>query len=164
MLIKEFSTASGLPVDTIRFYIRKGLIKPEVGAKGGSNPYQIFTKEHVQAAKIIRVSQALGFPLKGIAGTIAEYMSGEMSPEQSVGIVREQLAKMERKARELQEVVLYMRAKLAWMEAGAEGEGPDFDDFISTAGPGLGCEVPTSFQGEKKNDASSEQQIRREVA
>lgn len=157
MLIKEFSTATGLPVDTIRFYIRKGLIKPEVGAKGGSNPYQIFTKEHVQAAKIIRVSQALGFPLKGIADTIAEYMRGEMSPEQSVGIVREQLAKMERKARDLQEVVLYMRAKLTWMEAGAEGDGPDFNDFVTSGEPGVACEVPASPLGAKQDNASSKQ-------
>lgn len=150
VLIKEFSRATGLPVDTIRFYIRKGLIKPEVGSKGGSNPYQIFTAEHVQAAKIIRVSQALGFPLKGIAGTIADYMSGEISPEQSIGIVREQLAKMERKAQELQEVVLYMRAKLAWMEAGAEGSGPDFDDYVTSAGAGVACETAPSPKGEKR--------------
>lgn len=141
MLIKEFSRATGLPVDTIRFYIRKGLIKPEVGSKGGSNPYQIFTAEHVQAAKIIRVSQALGFPLKGIGATIAEYMKGDMPLDQSIGIVREQLAKMERKAEELAAVVLYMRAKLAWMEAGGEGDGPDFNDFVPTSGlddPGCG--------------------------
>lgn len=138
MLIKEFSRASGLPIDTIRFYIRKGLIKPETGSKGGSNPYQIFTAEHVQAARIIRVSQALGFPLKDIAGTIADYMSGEISPKQSVDIVREQLTKMEHKAKELQEVVLYMRAKLAWMEAGAEGDGPNFDDYVARRGAETG--------------------------
>jgi len=131
--IKEFSRATGLPVDTIRFYIRKGLIKPEVGTKGGSNPYQIFTAEHVQAAQIIRVSQALGFPLKGIGEGIAEYMKGNVATERSIGILRDQLMKMERKAEEAAAVVRYMRAKLAWMEAGAEGAGPDFNDFVSSA-------------------------------
>lgn len=134
--IKEFSQSTGLPIDTIRFYIRKGLIKPEVGTKGGSNPYQIFTSEHVQAAKIIRVSQALGFPLKGIGDGIAEYMKGNIATDRSIGILREQLEKMEQKAKEAAEVVLYMRAKLAWMEAGADGNGPDFDDYVSTAGGG----------------------------
>lgn len=142
MQIKEFSQATGLPIDTIRFYIRKGLIKPEVGTKGGSNPYQIFTAEHVQAAKIIRVSQALGFPLKGIGTGIADYMKGEIATDRSIAIVREQLEKMERKAEEAAQVVLYMRAKLAWMEAGAKGNGPDFDDYVTThhGGPSLnGC-------------------------
>lgn len=134
MLIKEFSQATGLPIDTIRFYIRKGLIKPEIGVKGGSNPYQIFTSEHVQAAKIIRVSQALGFPLKGIGEGIAEYMKGDIATDRSIGILREQLTKMERKAQEAAQVVLYMRAKLEWMEAGADGAGPDFDDYVSSAG------------------------------
>ena len=136
VLIKEFSQATALPIDTIRFYIRKGLIKPELGTKGGSNPYQIFTAEHVQAAKIIRVSQALGFPLKGIGDGIADYMKGDIATERSIGILREQLGKMERKAKEAAEVVLYMRAKLAWMEAGAEGDGPNFDDYVENAGAG----------------------------
>lgn len=39
MLISEFAKATELPVDTIRFYISKGLLKPERSAKGGSNPY-----------------------------------------------------------------------------------------------------------------------------
>jgi len=131
--ISEFSRATGLPIDTIRFYIRKGLISPEVGTKGGSNPYQIFTAEHVEAAKIIRVSQALGFPLKGLGEGIAEYMKGNIATERSIGILRDQLAKMERKAQEAAAVVLYMRAKLAWMEAGAEGAGPDFSAFVGSA-------------------------------
>ena len=50
MLISEFARASGLTPDTIRFYIRRGLLKPETSRKGGSNPYQIFTAEHVQVA------------------------------------------------------------------------------------------------------------------
>jgi MerR family copper efflux transcriptional regulator len=133
MLISEFSQRTGLPVDTIRFYVRKGLIQPKLGTKGGSNPYQIFTEENVEAAKIIRVSQALGFPLKHIGAGIADYMKGNMSSEAALATVREQLARMEAKAAEVAAVVEYMRAKLTWMEDGSKGPGPNFDDYVSPA-------------------------------
>ena len=53
VMIGEFARATGLSADTIRFYIRRGLLVPETGAKGGSNPYQIFTREHVKVARMI---------------------------------------------------------------------------------------------------------------
>jgi DNA-binding transcriptional MerR regulator len=128
MLISEFSRVTGLTPDTIRFYIRKGLIKPETAAKGGSNPYQLFTSVHVEIAKIIRTSQALGFSLKDIAGTIESYMTGEMPNTEAADMVRRHLAVMEEKSRQLSRMVIYMRAKLQWLEQGRIGPGPHFPE------------------------------------
>jgi hypothetical protein len=33
--------------------VRRGLLTPETSGKGGRNPYQVFTAEHVRAAKFI---------------------------------------------------------------------------------------------------------------
>ena len=63
MLISDFAKATGLSPDTIRFYIRRGLITPETGSKGGRNPYQIFSAEHVREARLIRMAQSLGMSL-----------------------------------------------------------------------------------------------------
>lgn len=60
-LISEFARTAGLSVDTVRFYVRKGLLSPETTAKGGSKPYQIFKPEHVEAARIIRMANCSGF-------------------------------------------------------------------------------------------------------
>ena len=38
MLISEFARAVDLPVDTIRFYISKGLLKPGRSLKGAPTP------------------------------------------------------------------------------------------------------------------------------
>jgi DNA-binding transcriptional MerR regulator len=38
MPISDFSQATGLGHDTIRFYVRRRLITPETGSKGGCNP------------------------------------------------------------------------------------------------------------------------------
>ena len=126
MLISEFSRATGLSTDTIRFYVRRGLLVPETGAKGGANPYQIFTLEHVKTARMIRMGQSLGMPLKEIAALNAEYQAGGMTRERSVAVMAGQLAKLEEKAAELATMTGYMRRKLLWLEDGAVGEEPDF--------------------------------------
>ena len=53
MFISEFARAAGLPPDTVRFYVKRGLLRPEEGA-GGSNPYQVFTKADLEMARLVR--------------------------------------------------------------------------------------------------------------
>ncbi len=69
MLISEFAIAAGLSRDTIRFYVRLSLLQSQTTAKGGRRPYQLFSAEGVQAARIIRIPQSLGMSLKKISGT-----------------------------------------------------------------------------------------------
>jgi MerR family transcriptional regulator, copper efflux regulator len=125
MLISEFSRATGLSVDTIRFYIRRGLIQPKLGLKGGRNPYQIFEDEHVQAAKVIRLSQSLGFSLKEIAALANEYSSGNMTPARSKAIMINQLQRLEQKASEIETLISFLQRKIAWAESGQAGEEPE---------------------------------------
>ena len=42
MLISEFARATGLSTDTVRFYVRRGLLKPLAGSKGGSKSLSDF--------------------------------------------------------------------------------------------------------------------------
>ncbi len=79
MLISEFARAAGLTPDTVRFYIRRGLLKPLNGKKGGSNPYQVFTEEHVQIARMIRMGQSLGFSLREIEALNVEYQAKRLT-------------------------------------------------------------------------------------
>ena len=55
MQISEFSRRTGLSRDTVRFYVRLGLLKPKTSAKGGSNPYQLFSDDDLQLAEVIRI-------------------------------------------------------------------------------------------------------------
>lgn len=126
MMISEFSRATGLSADTIRFYVRRGLLVPDIGVKGGTNPYQMFSQEHVKMARMIRMGQSLGMPLKEIATLNAEFQAGGMTRERSVEVMEGQLAKLEEKAAELKTMTGYMRRKLNWLKAGAIGEEPSF--------------------------------------
>ncbi|HVX76177.1 MAG TPA: MerR family transcriptional regulator [Bradyrhizobium sp.] len=129
MLISEFARAAGLSTDTVRFYVRRGLLVPELGGKGGRNPYQVFTEEHVRDARIIRLAQSLGMSLKEIALLGQEYRAGGMTRERSIEILSGQLSRLEQKARELDALASYLRTKIAWLENGEKGPEPDLADF-----------------------------------
>jgi MerR family transcriptional regulator, copper efflux regulator len=132
MLISEFAGATGLSRDTVRFYVRRGLIKPLPGDKGGSNPYQVFTSEHVQMARMIRMAQSLGFSLREISALNAEYQAKRMTPARAAEIMRWQLTRLEEKAAHVGGMISYINAKLAWLEAGGKGPEPNFTDYERT--------------------------------
>ena len=135
MLISEFARQAGMSVDTVRFYIRRGLFQPETNGKGGRNPYQHFTPEHLRQARMIRMAQSLGMSLKEIAAIGEEYRAGGITPARSIEIMSAQLARLEAKRAELATMSAYLTAKLAWLHAGGEGEEPDFSAY---AGEGMG--------------------------
>lgn len=123
MLIGEFAARAGLSQDTVRFYIRKGLLRPEIGARGGRNPYQIFSERDVSTALMIRFAQSLGMPLKEVAGIASELLDDGLGPEREIDIIDAQIEKLERKAADLAQLLGYLRAKRDWMGRGKpEGE------------------------------------------
>lgn len=129
MMISDFARRAGLSVDTVRFYIRLGLLRPQTGRKGGSNPYQIFDAEQIQSARVIRLMQGLGFSLKEIARIAQEYHRGDMTPARAREIMAGQLAELEAKQADLAIMVAYTRAKVAWLDNGGIGPEPDLDGF-----------------------------------
>ena len=128
MLIGEFAARTGLSQDTIRFYVRKGMLMPELGTKGGRNPYQIFSERDASTARMIRFAQAVGLPLKEIATIAAELQRQVLTPAREVELMDEALARLERKAAELAELTDYLRQKLDWVARGKPGNEPRFLD------------------------------------
>ena len=143
MLIGEFAQRAGLSQDTVRFYIRKGLLTPQVGARGGRNPYQIFSERDVSTALMIRFAQSLGMPLKEIAGIASELLSEGLSAEREIEIIDTQVIRLEEKAADLARLLDYLRAKREWMARGKPGDEPRF----AGSGPCLAAvAVPASGQ------------------
>jgi MerR family transcriptional regulator, copper efflux regulator len=130
MLISEFARVTGLTRDTVRFYARLGLLQPQTNSKGGRHPYSVFTDKDVQAAEVIRISQSLGMSLKEIALINEERRNGELTCERSLEITRAQLARLEAKATELEMMISYVRAKIAWLTRGKQGRQPHFGSFM----------------------------------
>jgi MerR family transcriptional regulator, copper efflux regulator len=125
MLISQFARRAGLSTDTVRYYVRLGLLRPETNGKGGARPYQVFTAEHLLAARIIRTAQSLGMSLKEISAISQERRSGGMSKDRSVEVLRVQLARLESKADELAAMKVYLNAKIDWLNGDESGPPPD---------------------------------------
>lgn len=140
MLISDFAKATGLSPDTIRFYIRRGLITPETGSKGGRNPYQIFSPIHVREARMIQMAQSLGMSLKEISAIGEEHRKGLITEARSVELMEQQLGRLERKQAELAAMGAYLQAKIAWIKAGSHGQEPDFSTYVPGV-PFAACEV-----------------------
>jgi DNA-binding transcriptional MerR regulator len=113
----------------VRFYVRRGLLKPVAGRKGGSNPYQVFTDEHVQMARMIRMGQSLGFSLREIVALNVEYQARRITPSRGAEILQRQLLRLAEKAAHVDAMMRYIRAKLAWLETGGKGLEPNFTDY-----------------------------------
>jgi MerR family copper efflux transcriptional regulator len=133
MLISDFARMTGLTRETVRFYVRLGLLRPKTNGKGGRHPYQFFTGEDVQAAEVVRVGQSLGLSLKEIAALDTERRESGITAERLIGILRGQLARLEAKASELEAMISFVRAKIDWLAAGEQGPHPSFGK--------CGCEV-----------------------
>ncbi|MBW5825112.1 MerR family transcriptional regulator [Yersinia kristensenii] len=126
MLISKFSAETGLSRDTIRFYVRLGLFKPDSSKKGGRNPYQLFTRDDIQTAEVIRVGQSLGMSLKEIASLDIERRENGISGDRLRALLQQQLADLEAKEAELAAVMKFIRAKLDWLENGQQYPEPNF--------------------------------------
>ena len=129
MLISDFARLTGLTRDTVRFYARLGLLRPQTNGKGGRHPYSVFTDKDVRAAEVIRISQSLGMSLKEIAAFNEERREGHLTSERRVEIMSAQLVRLEAKATELEMMKSYVRAKIDWLTRGKQGRQPDFGSY-----------------------------------
>jgi MerR family copper efflux transcriptional regulator len=129
MLISEFARVTGLTRDTVRFYARLGLLQPQTNGKGGRHPYSVFTDKDIQAAEVIRIAQSLGMTLKEIATVNEERRKGRLTNKRRVEIMSAQLVGLEAKAAELDVMISYVRAKIAWLTGSQRGPEPDFGSY-----------------------------------
>ena len=75
------------------------------------------------------MAQSLGFSLREIAALNVEYQAKRITPSRGAEILRAQLVRLEEKAAHVDAMILYIRAKLAWLDAGSKGPEPNFTDY-----------------------------------
>jgi len=129
MLISEFVRRTGLARETVRYYVRFGLLQPQATQKGGRHPYLMFTEEDVHSADVIRVGQALGLSLREIGELRKARRSGDLPRNKRIALMQDQLARLEAKAAELEKLKSYVRAKIGWQQGGEKGDEPTLSHF-----------------------------------
>ncbi len=92
LTIGAVSSLSGLPVDTIRFYEKKGLIDPPPRNASG---YRVYQPEIVDLLTFIKRSRELLFSLEEINKLIAVLFRDEGSVDEVHRITREKIGEIE---------------------------------------------------------------------
>lgn len=123
MKIKEFERATGLKRSTIRFYEAQGLIEPETG----SNGYRYYDDSHVEAAKLAKLAQWLGFSIREIAELGKAWRSQALSQGQKVSILRGKLIECRERQEQLQQLVGHLQALVEWVEDGERAPKPSLE-------------------------------------
>lgn len=131
MLISEFCRRTGLGRETVRYYVKLGLLQPRTTLKGGRNPYLMFTDDDVRGADVIRLGQAIGLSLREIAQLREARRNGDLPLPERLTFMRDQLTRLEAKSAELDKLKTYVAAKIAWQEAGEAGTEPTLGAFAA---------------------------------
>jgi MerR family transcriptional regulator, copper efflux regulator len=147
MLISEFCRRTGLGRETVRYYVKLGLLHPEASRKGGRNPYLMFTPDDLRGADVIRAGQAIGLSLREIARLRDARRRGDLPLPQRLALMKDQLARLEAKSAELDRLKAYVRAKIMWQEAGEAEREPTLGSFA--AAPGVDGTSPSDGSGHR---------------
>jgi len=126
MMIAAFARESRLSVDAVRLYVRRGLLHPEIGIKGGSRPYQIFSALDLEKARIIRAGQALGLSLKEIGAFINKRAFDGEEDDVVIAFLEEQRNRLTGRISELEKLVSFVDAKIAWLKDPSVGPSPPY--------------------------------------
>lgn len=126
MMIAAFARESRLSVDAVRLYVRRGLLHPEIGTKGGSRPYQVFSALDLEKARIIRAGQTLGLSLKEIGAFISKRAFDGEEDDVVIAFLAEQRDRLTRKISELEKLVSFVDAKIAWLRNPSVGPSPPY--------------------------------------
>ena len=115
MMISAFARTSGLSIDTVRFYVRRGLLQPQTGQKGGSRPYQMFSTLDVEMARIIRAGQALGMSLDEVGAFLKTRTFCGPEDDHLLSFLASQRERLMRRSAELDQLISFIDAKIAWL-------------------------------------------------
>lgn len=97
--IGELARAAAIPVSTIRFWERKGLLRPD--GRTGAN-YRWYGPEALRRVRFIRSAQSVGFTL-GDVRALLELRDGHAARCEEVrDLLERRLAEIERRVEELQ--------------------------------------------------------------
>lgn len=134
LTISELARSSGVGVETVRFYQRKGLLfDPRPAATGGARGQRHYGEDDVKRLRFIRSAKAAGFILDEIAELISLDHTGDRPRAREMARLR--LLALDREIAELETARQSLR-RLARECAGSD-EGPcpileSFEDASSS--------------------------------
>jgi Hg(II)-responsive transcriptional regulator len=118
LTISQLAEAAGVELSTIRYYERRGLVRPDARRSSG---YREYTNESVRRVRFIRHAQALGFTLEEIAGLLRLRIAPGMDCAAVRARASAKLANVKARLVELERI----RDALAKLVAACPAQGPE---------------------------------------
>jgi DNA-binding transcriptional MerR regulator len=137
MTIGELARAADVPTSTVRFYERRGLLKPD--ARTRSN-YRTYTARTAERLKFIRAAQATGFSLRDIREMLALTYSDRPPCDEVAALIKHRLEDVKERLRELKRIDRTLSLALKTCCKG----GPDWCDEIERLKGGKSSALFTS--------------------
>lgn len=104
--IGQIAKAADVPTSTVRYYERRGLLKPEGRSDGN---YRLYSEESLRRLRFVRSAQAAGFTLSDIA-LLLRFRDGDVSPCRKVqDLITARLERVARQVEQLQQVDRMLR-------------------------------------------------------
>lgn len=103
-LINQLSKETGVPIGTIRFYERSGLISGKKDEENNTNNYSYYDDEVVEKLIFIKDAKAVGFSLAEINEVIDAWYSDRLSKSEKTSILESKILQTENKIKELKNV------------------------------------------------------------
>lgn len=114
--IGDLARAADVPVSTIRYYERIGLLHPTARSE---SRYRLYNEKAVDEVQFIRRAQALGFALPEIAGLLGLSRTGVAPCDEVVRLGREHLAALDDRLKRLTLFRAQLSAAVSsWSEGG----------------------------------------------
>ncbi|MEL6401442.1 MAG: MerR family transcriptional regulator [Cyanobacteria bacterium P01_A01_bin.70] len=118
MKIRELAEITGLSVDTIRFYEKRGLLDHTHVQRQGNN-YRDYRETAVTRLRLIRQGKRLGFTLAEIQQEITAWESDRLSIPEKVSLLQHKITLIDEQVAALQQTKAYLQEKIDWVSAQA---------------------------------------------
>jgi DNA-binding transcriptional MerR regulator len=125
LTIGELAKAANVPVSTIRFYERNGILSPE--ARTGAN-YREYSQEALERLRFIRASQSTGFSIADIRKLLDLTFSSDPPCDEVITLAQNRLADVRQRLEDLKRVE---KALAGSLEHCCKGEDDDLCGEIS---------------------------------
>lgn len=100
-LINQLSKETGIPIGTIRFYEKSGLIKGVKKEEIKTNNYLYYGDDVIDKLRFIQMAKAVGFTLNEIKEVIDAWHQKKISKKAQIEVLNKKLLQIDEKIREL---------------------------------------------------------------
>jgi len=130
--IGQLAKAAGVPTSTVRYYERRGLLRPQTRSAGN---YRVYDENALERLNFMRAAQAAGFTLADI-GVLLSYRDGDPAPCRKVqSLIKARLVHVAEQVAHLHTVDRVLRRWLKACRATQDSSKCNLlDGLVSTTG------------------------------